>query len=102
MRGRMTGFAEYEEYDALGLAELVRARKVSPAELLDAAIARVKARNPLVNAVVLPLYDYARAAIAHGLPEGPFHGVPFLLKDLTASLAGGAATRGSRLFFHSP
>jgi amidase/6-aminohexanoate-cyclic-dimer hydrolase len=75
----MNGFADYEQYDALGLADLVRRRKVSPTELLDAAIERVEARNGIVNAVVLKLYDYARRAIADGLPEGPFTGVPFLL-----------------------
>src|SRR5262249_56100776 len=85
-RIRMAGFSEYEAYDALGLADLVRRRKVTPTELLDAAIERVEARNPTVNAVVLPLYDYARKAIADGLPDGPLSGVPYLLKDLSASL----------------
>ena len=78
--------------------QLVRRRKVTPTELLDAAIARVEARNPAINAVVLPLYDYARKAIADGLPDGPFRGVPYLLKDLTASLAGVRTMRGSRFF----
>ena len=63
----MSGFAEYEHYDALGLADLVRRRQVSADELLDAAIARVEARNPSVNAVVMKLYDYGRQAIAAGL-----------------------------------
>ena len=62
----MMTFAEYENYDALGLAELVRWRKVTPVELLDAAIARVDARNGVVNAVTMPLYDYARKVIAQG------------------------------------
>ena len=65
-------FPDYEQYDALGLAELVRRRQVSPAELLEAAIERVEARNAAVNAVMMPLYDYGRAAIAAGLPDGPF------------------------------
>jgi amidase len=98
----MTGFADYEAYDALGLAELVRRRKVTPAELLEAAIARVEARNGRVNAVTMPLYDLARGTIAQGLPDGPFAGVPFLLKDLTASLAGVPMTRGSRFFADTP
>src|SRR5687767_6886867 len=51
----MSGFAEYEHYDALGLADLVRRRQVTADELLDAAIARVEARNPSVNAVVMKL-----------------------------------------------
>jgi Asp-tRNA(Asn)/Glu-tRNA(Gln) amidotransferase A subunit family amidase len=95
-------FPEYESYDALGLAELVRQKKITPAELLEAAIARVEARNGTVNAVTMPLYDYARKAIAQGLPGGPFTGVPFLMKDLTASIAGVPMTRGSRFFADTP
>ena len=72
----MSGFAEYEDYDALGLADLVRRREVTAEELLEAAIARVEARNPTVNAVIMQLYDYGRQAIAAGLPQGPFSGVP--------------------------
>src|SRR5262244_4035857 len=98
----MSPFAEYERYDALGLAELVRRRQVSPGELLDAAIARVEARNPAINAVTMPLYDYGRAAIAAGLPDGPFTGVPFLMKDLTASIAGVRMTRSSSFFADAP
>jgi len=98
----MTAFADYDAYDALGLAELVRQRKVTPAELLEAAIARVEARNGAVNAVTMPLHDFARKAIAQGLPGGPFTGVPFLLKDLTAVLAGVPMTRGSRFFADTP
>ncbi|MBM4442926.1 MAG: amidase [Candidatus Rokubacteria bacterium] len=98
----MSGFAEYERYDALGLAELVRRRDVTPEELLDAALARQAARNPAINAVVMPLEDHARRAIAAGLPDGPFRGVPYLMKDLTASIAGVPMTRGSRFFADSP
>src|SRR5215475_1041629 len=98
----MSPFAEYERYDATGLADLVRRRQISPGELLDAAIARVEARNGAVNAVTMPLYDYGRAAIAQGLPDGPFTGVPFLMKDLTASIAGVKMTRGSRFFAEAP
>jgi len=98
----MSGFADFERHDALGLADLVRRGKVTPADLLDAAIDRVEARNPLVNAVVIKLYDYGRRAIADGLPDGPLRGVPFLVKDLTASIAGVPMTRGSRFFAGSP
>ncbi|HET7342468.1 MAG TPA: amidase [Methylomirabilota bacterium] len=98
----MNPLPEYEDHDALGLAELVRQRKVTPAELLEAAIARVDARNPAVNAVTMPLYDVARKAIADGLPAGPFTGVPFLMKDLTASIAGVRMTRSSRFFADTP
>ena len=98
----MSGFAEYERYDALGLAELVRKREVTPDELLDAALARQAARNPAINAIVMPLEDYARKAIAGGLPAGPFTGVPYVMKDLTASLAGVRMQRGSTFFADSP
>src|SRR6058998_665512 len=98
----VSGFADYERYDALGLAELVRRRRVSLGELLEAAIERVAARNPAINAVTMPLYDYGRAAIAAGLPDGPFTGVPFLMKDLTASIAGVKMTRSSRFFADAP
>jgi amidase len=98
----MSGFADYEQYDALGLADLVRRRQVTPRELLDAAIERVEARNPMVNAVVTKLYDYGRKAIAEGLADGPFHGVPFLMKDLTSPIAGVAMGRGSKFFANTP
>ena len=98
----MSGFSEYERYDALGMADLVRRGLVTPAELLESAIERVEARNPAVNAVVMPLYDLARQAIADGLPDGPFRGVPYLMKDLTASIAGVRMTRGSRFFADAP
>jgi Asp-tRNA(Asn)/Glu-tRNA(Gln) amidotransferase A subunit family amidase len=98
----VSGFADYEQYDALGLADLVRRKAVSPEDLLDAAIERVEARNQAVNAIVMPLYDYGRKAIADGLPDGPFRGVPFLLKDLGGWLAGVRVTRGSGFFADAP
>ena len=98
----VNGFDDYERYDALGLAGLVRRKEVTPGELLDAAIERVEARNPAVNAVVMKRYDYARQAIADGLPDGPLGGVPFLMKDLTSPVAGMAMTRGSAFFAGTP
>lgn len=98
----MDGFAEYEDYDALGLAELVRTRKVSAANLLDAAISRIEARNPALNAVVTRMYDQARSTIASGSPDGPFGGVPFLLKDLLAMYAGVPTSAGNRLLRDIP
>lgn len=98
----MGAFAEYEQYDGLGLAGLVRGGEVSPEQLLDAAIERVEARDPAVNAVVMKLYDHARAAIAAGLPDGPFRGVPWLMKDLTSPVAGVRMTRGSTFFADTP
>ena len=98
----MTAFTDYEQYDALGLADLVRRGKVTPTDLLDAAIERVEQRNPAINAVVTKLYDYARKTIADGLPDGPLRGVPFLMKDLTSALAGVKMTRGSKFFADTP
>jgi len=89
---------EFERRDGLGLAELVRRGEVSAAELLDVAIGRVEARNPQLNAVVSRLYDQARAAVAAGPPDGPFTGVPYLLKDLGAHVAGAVTSYGSALF----
>src|SRR5216683_795634 len=96
--GSLATFAEYDRHDALGLARLVNAGEVSPAEVLEAAVERVEARNPAVNAVVSRLYDQARAAIAAGLPRGPLTGVPYLLKDLGAFCAGTVTSCGSALF----
>src|SRR4051794_18872223 len=88
---------EYGSYDGLGLAELVRTRQVSPRELLDEAIARTERIDPHVNAVVVKHYDYARAQIDRGLPDGPFSGVPFLLKDLEL-LEGTRTTFGASIY----
>jgi Asp-tRNA(Asn)/Glu-tRNA(Gln) amidotransferase A subunit family amidase len=89
---------DYDQYDALGLAQLVRDRQVSPEELLEAAIARVERTNPAVNAVVTRLYDHARNALRQGIPDGPFKGVPFLLKDLNALYKGAVTSNGCRFF----
>ena len=88
----------YRGYDALGLAELVRTGTASPDELLDAALAMVDAVNPTYNAVVTRFEAAARQAIHDGLPDGPFRGVPFVIKDLWTRVAGVATSNGSRLF----
>ncbi len=74
--------------DATGQAELVRTKEVSPSELVAAAIARIEKLNPELNAVIHELFERARGEAAGELPDGPFRGVPFLLKDLGAELAG--------------
>ena len=89
---------EYEARDAVGLAAWVRGGEVSPAELLEAAVARVEARDPALNAVVIRAFEEGRKAIEAGLPEGPFRGVPWLLKDLYAAWKGMRLTNGSRFF----
>ena len=82
--------------DAIGQAELVRRGEVSALELVDAAIDRIEALNPRLNAVVTTLFDHAREAATKPLPGGPLAGVPYLLKDLGATLAGTRQTSGSR------
>ena len=75
--------------DATAQAELVRRRQASPLELTNAAITRIEKLNPRLNAVITPLFEKARQqAAAPELPDGPFQGVPFLLKDLDALSAG--------------
>jgi len=89
-------FDEYAEHDGLGLAALVAKGEVSPAELVEAAIERVERHNGVLNAVVHKAYDEARAVAAGDLPDGPFKGVPFLIKDLGAQVQGWPRTSGSR------
>jgi amidase len=90
-------FSEYDQYDGLGLGKLVRSGEVSAGELLEEAIARTERLDPQINAISVKHYDHARAQIARGVPDGPFRGVPFLLKNLVL-LAGTRTTFSSRLF----
>ncbi len=83
--------------DATAQAALVREKKVSPRELADAAIARAEELNPKINAIVTPMYDEARRVADAPLPDGPFRGVPFLVKDILASVAHVRMTFGSRM-----
>lgn len=92
----MASFKEYEDYDAVGLAALIRNGDVSAGDVLEAAIARCEARNPALNAVVMELYGHGREAAAGDLPAGPLAGVPYLIKDLGAMLAGTPTTGGSK------
>jgi amidase len=88
----------YSEHDALGLAELVRRGEVTPLELLEEAILRIETLNPQLNAVIHKMYDKARATTQSELPDGPFKGVPFLLKDLLADYAGEPTASGAHFF----
>ena len=83
--------------DATAQAELVRNKEVKPIELVEAAIDRIERLNPTINAVILPMYDYVREAAAGVLPDGPFPGVPFLLKDIFAFFGGHRVAHGSKL-----
>jgi amidase len=95
---RMAKRDEFAGYDALGLAALIRQRKVSPSELLESTIARSEAANPRFNFLAREHYELARQAIANGLPQGPLTGVPWLVKDLNTYLEGTITGQGSRLY----
>ncbi|HWH69600.1 MAG TPA: amidase, partial [Candidatus Sulfotelmatobacter sp.] len=94
----MCAFPEYDRFDGLGLAELVKRREIVPSELCEEAISRIERLNPKLNAVVRPMYDLGRATARGELPAGPFEGVPFLLKDLLDAYAGVPMTSGCRAY----
>ena len=83
--------------DATAQAHLVRTGEVSPGELVDAAIARIEAIDPTINAFTTTRFDRARTETAGDLPDGPFRGVPFALKDLSCTLAGEPSYDGVRV-----
>jgi amidase len=87
---------ELATLDATELAEKVRRREVEPLELVDAAIGRIEKLNPHLNAVINESFEKARTAASGDLPDGPFRGVPFLLKDLGAYSAGDPFHAGMR------
>ncbi len=91
----MAGLDEFAGLDATAQAELVRRGEVTPGELVDAAITRIERVNPQLNAVVTEMFEYARTAAAGELPEGPFRGVPFLVKDFLGEVAGFRFTESS-------
>ena len=76
-----------QQYDATALAELVARGAVTPAELLEAAIARADATQPTLNHTPIRFDDVARTQARQTL-SGPFAGVPFLLKDIGQEFAG--------------
>jgi amidase len=95
--GAMSGLADQTRWmDATDQAALVAKGEVTPSELLDAAIERIEQSNPALNAVVIEWFDHARSVAADPeLPDGPFRGVPFLLKDLYISFAGQTISNGN-------
>jgi amidase len=83
--------------DGTAQAELVRRKQAKPIELVDAAIERIERLNPTLNAIVTPMYEEARKVASGPLPDGPFTGVPYVLKDLGAEYNGARLTEGSAL-----
>jgi amidase len=92
----MKGYDRLSSMDATDLAGLIKKKKIQPGELLELTIERIEKINPQLNAVVTKMYDEAREAVRRPIPDGPFAGVPFLLKDLTASYSGVRLTFGTK------
>ncbi len=78
----------YQDYDAAGLAELVKKKEVTAGEIVEAAITRLERLNPVINAVIHKMYGKARAAADKITGEEPFAGVPLLLKDISQEIKG--------------
>lgn len=96
----MTNFKEYDHYDGLGLADLIRSGDVSVQEVVETAIHQIEILNPLINAVNHPMFDQGRRLAVEGPPDGSFQGVPFLLKDLLAAYAGAPMASGCKALKH--
>ena len=93
----MSGIKDYDRYDALELARLIRSRELGAVEVLEEAIGRAETVNPRLNAIVAKSYDEARAQAQRALPDTALAGVPFLIKDITYQ-KGMRCSSGSRLF----
>src|SRR5699024_12236800 len=87
-------FDEYRQLDGLAMAEAVANKEVTAQELLEVAIARAEAVNPLLNGLVTPLYDEARKTAQKAL-QGPLAGVPMLAKDYFQEMAGAVYFKGN-------
>ena len=94
----MTSAPSFVFLDATDLAATIRGGEVEVREVVETSIARIEARNPALNAVVHTRFEAVLKEVDDGLPYGPLHGVPVLVKDLYADVAGLPSTRGSRLF----
>ena len=92
----MAAHDEFAWLDATAQAELVHRNEVTPRELVEAAINRIEKLNPQLNAVITPMFELALETASRPLPQGPFTGVPFLLKDLQAAYEGVSMSAGSR------
>ncbi len=99
---KMISESDYINTDAVGLGELVKNKEVTPTELLDVALRRLERINPEINAVINLFEDLARDQISNGVGDGPFEGVPFLLKDLRASYKGTENTAGNAFMATTP
>jgi len=86
----------FATHDALAVADLIRKRKLGASEVLDATLANLHRLNASLNAITDFYNDAPRAG------DGPFHGVPYVIKQLMADCAGHPTTLGSRFFAKTP
>jgi amidase len=93
----MPNFREILYLDATAQAELIRRKEIKPIELVEAVIEQVEKLNADLNIVITKLYDEAKSAAVENNLDGPFAGVPFLMKDIVASLAGAPMSMGTEL-----
>ena len=93
----MISVEEYASHDGLGLAELIKRGEVTATELRDVAITAIEAKNPALNAVLQVLTEESSKEIDQSLPEGPFTGVPFAIKEFVLHAAGVRLDLGSRI-----
>ena len=93
----MLSLSDYAAQDGLGLAGLVADKEVTPQELVDTAVLAIEKVNPRLNAVLQVLSDQAKAEVQGSLPQGPFTGVPFLIKELVLHAKNTRLDMGSRL-----
>jgi amidase len=93
----MPSFAEYDQCDGTGLAELIRTRKVSASEVCEEAVHRAEDLNPKLNAIITKTYDLARQTAQNPPTDASFSGVPFLVKDAHHALKGFPMSCGSAL-----
>jgi amidase len=89
-------FREYEDFDAVGLAGLIKKGEIGAPEVLETAIETIEKKNSALNAVITPLYDEGREMLKLADPGAPFYGVPFLLKDLLTQMKGTRFTKSCR------
>ncbi|MCG6878420.1 MAG: amidase [Deltaproteobacteria bacterium] len=93
----MTSFPDYDQYDGIGLAKLVKNGNISSLEICEEAIRRAENLNPKLNAIITTMYDFAREDAKRPNKDARFGGVPFLLKDVHHALKGFTMSSGSEL-----
>ena len=83
---------EYDQYDAIGLADLIKKGEISAREAVGSAIERIEELDKKINSVVLKMYDHAKGKIDQTSKASPLFGVPFLIKDLGINYKGFPST----------